>query len=51
MLELEKGKSPVRRAELYQPIAGHWQDFAKEVLPLSDLERVHCLSLCCKLSA
>lgn len=37
MLELEKGKSPVQRAELYQPIAGHWQDFAKEVLPLSDL--------------
>lgn len=37
MLELEKGKSPVRRAELYQPIAGHWQDFAKEVLPLNDL--------------
>ena len=37
MLELEKDKSPGQRAELYQPIAGHWQDFAKEILPLSDL--------------
>ena len=36
-LELENGKSPVQRAELYQPLEGHWQDFSHEVRSLQDL--------------
>jgi len=36
-MELEKGKSPVQRAELYQPINGHWEDFSKEILSLEKL--------------
>ena len=35
--ELEKRKSPVQRAELYQPIEGHWQEIAHEIRPLADL--------------
>jgi hypothetical protein len=36
-LELENGKSPAQRAELYQPLEGHWQEFSQEVRPLQDL--------------
>lgn len=38
-LELEKGKSPVQRAELYQPIEGQWENFSKEILPLEKLSK------------
>lgn len=37
--ELEEGKSPARQAEMYQSIEGHWQDIAKEILPLNDLNK------------
>ena len=36
-LELEKGKSPALRAELYQPIDGHWDEFSREIQPLNKL--------------
>ena len=38
-LELEKGKSPVQRAELYQPVEGNWEYFSKEILPLKKLNK------------
>ncbi len=38
-LELEKGKSPTQRAELYQSIDTHWSEISKEILPLEKLSK------------
>ena len=37
MARIGKKKSPVQRAELYQPVEGHWQEIAHEIRPLADL--------------